>query len=175
MLDAVSGAKRIGLVILDACRDNPFVKTMTRSMASTRSIGRGLAQIEPEGATLVAYAAKHGQVALDGTGRNSPFVSALVKNLETPGLEINLLFRKVRDDVLAATGRRQEPFVYSSLPGEAFYFKQAVGKMKARSARANLTSCHPGRRALGCTPARVSLRAVRVRADPGPICPCVRD
>lgn len=124
VLDAVSGAKRIGLVILDACRDNPFSRTMTRSMASTRSIGRGLAQIEPEGATLVAYAAKHGQVAMDGTGSNSPFVTALIKNLETPGLEINLLFRKVRDDVLAATGRRQEPFVYSSLPGEAFYFRK---------------------------------------------------
>ena len=51
-------------------------------------------------------------------------VTALIKNLETPGLEINLLFRKVRDDVLAATGRRQEPFVYSSLPGEAFYFRK---------------------------------------------------
>ena len=51
-------------------------------------------------------------------------MSALIKNLETPGLEINLLFRKVRGDVLAATGRRQEPFVYSSLPGEAFYFRR---------------------------------------------------
>ena len=97
---------------------------MTRSMASTRSIGRGLAQIEPEGATLVAYAARHGQVALDGTGKNSPFVTALIKNLETPGLEISLLFRKVRDDVLAATGRRQEPFIYGSLPSEAFYFRK---------------------------------------------------
>ena len=124
VLDAVGGAKKIGLVILDACRDNPFVKTMTRSMASTRSIGRGLAHIEPEGATLVAYAAKHGQVAEDGAGKNSPFVTALIKNLETPGLEINLLFRKVRDDVMAVTGRRQEPFVYSSLPGEAFYFRK---------------------------------------------------
>jgi uncharacterized caspase-like protein len=93
-------------------------------MASTRSIGRGLAQIEPEGATFVAYAAKHGQVAQDGEGKNSPFVTALIKNLETPGLEINLLFRKVRDDVMAMTGRRQEPFVYSSLPGESFYFRK---------------------------------------------------
>jgi tetratricopeptide (TPR) repeat protein len=86
VLDAVGLARKIGLVILDACRDNPFVKTMTRSMPSTRSIGRGLAQIEPEGATLVAYAAKHGQVALDGAGTNSPFVTALIKNLEVPGV-----------------------------------------------------------------------------------------
>src|SRR5262249_46926149 len=93
LLDAVSGSKKIGLVIFDACRDNPFVKTMTRSMASTRSIGRGLAPIEPEGATLVAYAAKHGQEAHDGEGKNSPFVTALIKNLHVPGLEIGLLFR----------------------------------------------------------------------------------
>jgi len=124
VLDAVGGAKKIALVILDACRDNPFAKTMTRSMASTRSIGRGLAQIEPEGATLVAYAAKHGQVAQDGEGKNSPFVTALIKNLQVPGIEIGILFRKVRDDVLAATGRRQEPFIYGSLPSEAFYFRK---------------------------------------------------
>ena len=124
VLDVVGGARKIGLVILDACRDNPFLKTMTRSMASTRSIGRGLAPIEPGGATLVAYAARHGQVAQDGEGKNSPFVTALIKNLEVPGIEIGLLFRKVRDDVLALTGRRQEPFIYGSLPSEAFYFRR---------------------------------------------------
>jgi uncharacterized caspase-like protein len=96
---------------------------MKRSIAS-RSIGRGLAQIEPEGGVLVAYAAKHGQVALDGDGANSPFVSALVKRLDTPGLDISLLFRLVRDDVLAATARQQEPYVYGSLPGEVLSFRR---------------------------------------------------
>ena len=72
---------------------------------------------------LVAYAAKHGQVALDGESGNSPFVTALVKRLDTPGLDISLLFRLVRDDVLAATGRQQEPFVYGSLPGEILSFR----------------------------------------------------
>ncbi len=124
VLQVVDGARKLHLVILDACRDNPFVKTMTRSLAATRSVGVGLANIEPEGATLVAFAAKHGQTAMDGTGGNSPFVSALIKNLETPSLEISLLFRKVRDDVLAATGKRQEPFTYGSLPSEAFYFRK---------------------------------------------------
>jgi uncharacterized caspase-like protein len=98
---------------------------MRRTVAS-RTIGRGLARIEPEGGTLVAYAAKHGEVALDGEGDNSPFVTAFVKHIATPGVEINKLFRLVRDDVLAATGRRQEPFVYGSLPGEDFYFKPPV-------------------------------------------------
>jgi tetratricopeptide (TPR) repeat protein len=123
VLASVNGARKLRLVILDACRDNPFLKTMTRSLGSTRSVGRGLATIEPEGATLVAYAAKHGNVAEDGADGNSPFVTALTKYVEQPGLEINLLFRKVRDEVLASTGRRQEPYIYGSLPSEAFYFK----------------------------------------------------
>ncbi len=124
VLQSVDGARKLHIVILDACRDNPFVKTMTRSLSATRSVGIGLANLEPEGATLVAFAAKHGQTAMDGTGGNSPFVSALVKNLDTPNLEINLLFRKVRDDVLTTTGRRQEPFTYGSLPSEPFYFRK---------------------------------------------------
>jgi uncharacterized caspase-like protein len=121
VLGSVEAARKLRLVILDACRDNPFVRQMRRTVAS-RSIGRGLGAIEPEGGTLVAYAAKHGQVALDGEGTNSPFVAALVQRLPTPGMEINKLFRVVRDDVIAATGRKQEPFVYGSLPGEDFFF-----------------------------------------------------
>jgi uncharacterized caspase-like protein len=108
--------------MLDACRDNPFVKQMRRSIA-TRSIGRGLGHVEPEAGTLVVYAAKHGQVALDGEGANSPFVSAMLKRMATPGLEVRRLVDLVRDDVLAATNRRQQPFSYGSLPGnEDFFF-----------------------------------------------------
>ena len=66
---------------------------------------------------LVAYAAKHGQVALDGESGNSPFVTALVSGSTRPG-STSRYFRLVRDDVLAATGRQQEPFMYGSLPGE---------------------------------------------------------
>ena len=122
-MQAVEGSKKIHIIILDACRDNPFASTMTRSMASTRSISRGLAPVEPDGGTIVAYAAKHGQTAEDGQTGNSPFATALIKNFDTPGLEISLLFRKVRDDVLTATQRRQEPFVYGSLPSDLFYFR----------------------------------------------------
>ena len=120
MLGSVEGARKLRLIILDACRDNPFARQMRRTVAS-RAIGRGLGRIEPEGGTLVAYAAKHGEIALDGDGTNSPFVASLVKRLPTPGIEINKLFRLVRDDVMAATGRKQEPFVYGSLPGEDFF------------------------------------------------------
>ena len=122
VLEAIDGAHKLRLVILDACRDNPFLGSMRRTLAS-RSVGQGLARVEPEGGTLIAFAAKHGQTALDGEGEHGPFVQALMRRVATPGLEINKLFRLVHDDVLAATGRRQEPYVYGSLPGEDFFFK----------------------------------------------------
>jgi uncharacterized caspase-like protein len=121
VLGVVEAARKLRVVLLDACRDNPFARQMRRTTAS-RSIGRGLARVEPAGGTIVAYAAKDGQIALDGDAGNSPFVVALLKHMATPGVEINKLFRLVRDDVLAATGRRQEPFVYGSLPSEDFFF-----------------------------------------------------
>ena len=117
---AVDGARDLRLIILDACRSNPFVAAMQRAGA-TRSIGRGLARFEPSGETLVAYAAKEGTVAADGEGRNSPYTTALLQHLEEPGLDVGLMFRKVRDGVLAATGGRQEPFVYGSLSSKGAY------------------------------------------------------
>ena len=119
----VDAATKLGLVILDSCRNNPFLDRMARSVASTRSIGRGLANVEPEGNVLVAYSAKHGTTALDGSGEHSPFTEALLTNIEEPGLEINFLFRKVRDQVRLKTERRQEPFLYGSLSSELLYFK----------------------------------------------------
>ncbi len=116
----VERAKGLRLIVLDACRDNPFAVAMQRSGA-TRSIGRGLGGVEPSGETLVAYAAKEGTVAADGEGRNSPYTTALLNHLEEPGLEVGLMFRKVRDAVLATTGGRQEPFVYGSLSSEGAY------------------------------------------------------
>jgi tetratricopeptide (TPR) repeat protein len=122
VIEAVESARKLRLVILDACRNNPFIADM-RVTSANRSINRGLARVEPEGGTLVAYAAKGGQVAVDGDGTgNSPFAAALVKHLPTPGLEVDKMFRLVRDDVLAATGRKQEPFTYGSLPGETLSF-----------------------------------------------------
>jgi len=121
---AVSGAKSLRLILLDACRDNPFAKTMTRNI-STRSIGRGLARIEPAVGTLVSYAAKEGTVAADGDGRNSPYSKALIKHLKEPGLEVQFLFRKVRDSVIEATNGQQEPFTYGSLPGKRIFLLEA--------------------------------------------------
>ncbi|MFG3596107.1 caspase family protein [Bradyrhizobium sp. RDI18] len=122
---AIEGVRGLRLIVLDACRDNPFGPQM-RFTNSTRSLGTGLARVEPEGGTMIAYAAKAGQVAHDGDDDNSPFMKALLNRLKQPGLEISMLFRFVRDDVMTATGRQQEPFVYGSLPSEPFYFRTAA-------------------------------------------------
>ena len=117
VLKVIEPAKRLRLVILDACRDNPFVRMMRRTTAS-REITRGLARVEPVTSdTLIAFAAKAGSTAADGGGVNSPFTAALLRHLVTPGLDVRLAFGQVRDDVMKATGNRQEPFVYGSLGG----------------------------------------------------------
>jgi uncharacterized caspase-like protein len=123
----VDGATKLGLVILDACRNNPFLARMART-GGTRSVGRGLATTEPEGNVLVAYSAKHGTFAEDGAGGHSPFTEALLAYLEEAGLEINLLFRKVRDEVRKKTDRRQDPFIYGSLGSEPLYFRSATAR-----------------------------------------------
>ena len=118
VLVSIEPAKQLRLVILDACRDNPFAKSMKRTLAS-RAIGRGLAQIEPTNPnTLIAYSAKAGSTAMDGDSKNSPFTIALSKHLTKPGLDVRRAFGFVRDDVLKTTSNRQEPFVYGSLGGE---------------------------------------------------------
>ncbi len=118
VLLAIEPAKQLRLVILDACRDNPFAKNMKKTLA-TRAIDRGLAKVEPTSPnTLIAYSAKAGSTALDGNSSNSPFTLALAKHLTTPGLDVRRAFGFVRDDVLKTTANRQEPFVYGSLGGE---------------------------------------------------------
>jgi caspase domain-containing protein/Sel1 repeat-containing protein len=113
----IEQAKRLKLVILDACRDNPFVRSMRRTLAG-RSIGRGLAKVDIlTSDTLIAFAAKAGSTASDGQGLNSPYTTALINHLTTPGVDLRLTLGRVRDEVLKATANRQEPFVYGSLGG----------------------------------------------------------
>ena len=96
----------------------PPLHTMKRTIA-TRSVSRGLARVEPATSnTLVAFAAKAGLTAFDGNSRNSPYATALVKYIAAPGLDLRRAFGFIRDDVLQATGNRQEPYVYGSLGGD---------------------------------------------------------
>ena len=121
VMESVQDASRFRLVILDACRNNPFVKSMKRR-DPTRQINRGLSRVEPSGDTLVAYAAKEGTTAADrGKGRNSPYTQALLRYLEQPGLEVMDLFRFVNDAVKESTGGSQEPHVYGLLSSRRMY------------------------------------------------------
>jgi tetratricopeptide (TPR) repeat protein len=118
VLASVNAAKKLRLVMIDAGRDNLFATTSAQAGKNT-----GLAAVEPDGATLVVYGAKAGQFALDSDDRgNSPFVSAFLRSLETPRVEIRKLFDQVRDDVKKATNNRQEPFTYGSVAGREDYF-----------------------------------------------------
>lgn len=122
VIAAVGGARKLKLVLLDACRDNPFDKTMKHTIA-LKLVSKGLSNIEPEAGFMVVYAAKHGQTALDGETGNSPFATVLSRDIREPRVEVRKLFDIVRDDVWKTTKHAQQPFTYGSPPGrEDFYF-----------------------------------------------------
>ncbi|MEM7748735.1 MAG: caspase family protein [Pseudomonadota bacterium] len=126
---------KTNLVFLDACRDNPLSRNLARSMGRARSgsIGTGLARIKSGIGTLIAFATEPDAVAYDGTGRNSPFTTALLKHIGTTGLDIANLLRRVRSDVIAETKRRQVPWSHSSLTA-SFSFKPEAPAAKETAA-----------------------------------------
>jgi hypothetical protein len=126
----------VNVIILDACRDNPLARNLAGRMSRTRAalIGRGLAPVEGAVGTLIAYATKDGALAADGTGRNSPYTKALLKWIATPGLEVGLMFRRVRETVLASTSGEQVPWEYGSLTGEFYFGAPAVARRPTTSA-----------------------------------------
>ena len=113
---AVEPAKYLRVVILDACRDNPFLGKM-RGRGQTRQIvSHGLANVKTTlSDTLIAYAASPGSTADDGDGDHSPYTTALLENLTQPGIDIRIVFGEIRDDVLKITHDKQEPYVTGSL------------------------------------------------------------
>jgi carboxyl-terminal processing protease len=124
VIAGVSGARKLGLVIVDACRNNPFLIKMRFTTTARAALTRGLARVSTQGTTLVEFSARDGQEALDGDpAGNSPFAGALAKRMATPGLEVGKLLREVREDVLAATSNQQEPTFSGSLPGEDMFFR----------------------------------------------------
>ena len=121
LFKAIEGAKAMRLLFLDACRDNPFLGTMRRADPN-RPSGQGLAVPNPTAGTLMVYSTKAGAVALDGAGDNSPFALALAGHMATPGLDVRNFLGRVRDDVLRATGNRQSPFAFGSVPRGDYFF-----------------------------------------------------
>src|SRR4051794_8270784 len=124
-LGEISQARKLGIMLLDACRDNPFVDRLAESMGAARTsrIGQGLNRIDdtPSG-TMVAMATRANVVAEDGTGEHSPYAQALLTQLQVTGLELGLFFRRVRDQVMEMTQGRQEPYTFGSVGATPFYF-----------------------------------------------------
>ncbi|MDC0435348.1 caspase family protein, partial [bacterium] len=115
-----SSSRELGLVILDACRDNPFQVQLAEQ--GTRGLQRvGLASPPGAAGTMVAYATQADAVAFDGTGNHSPYTKALIKHLPTANQDISLVFRAVRDEVAAETDWQQQPFTYGSLGGDEIW------------------------------------------------------
>ncbi len=127
----MAGAGRANIIVLDACRNNPFAKKLS---GSGRGIGdRGLGRVEANGVgSLIVFSTQPNNVALDGSGRNSPFAAALARHIATPNVEIRRMLSDVRADVLAATDQKQVPWDSSSLVGDV-YLTQTAAEPSASS------------------------------------------
>jgi uncharacterized caspase-like protein len=135
VLRQMESEPRVNIVLLDACRDNPLARNLARSMGTrSAAIGRGLARIETGVGTLIAFATQPDNVALDGDGEHSPFTAALLRHMETPGLDVALLMRQVRQDVIAATSGKQVPWDHSSLTSDFAFNPVAAAPPVAASA-----------------------------------------
>jgi hypothetical protein len=153
-------SNQINIVILDACRNNPFAR-------SFRSAARGLATVDAPRGTYIAYATAPGQVALDGDKGNSPYASALARAIKIPGLTIEDTFKQARREVLKATADQQVPWETSSIVG-SFYFAGAAEKPAVAAAappvQIDSSSVQPTKAAPVAPPAKVA--AVDQQAAP---------
>jgi Caspase domain len=110
------------ILIMDACRDNPLARNLARALGTRSSqIGRGLAAVESGEGSLISFSTQPGNVALDGTGRNSPFAAALLKHISSPGDDLSAILINVRNDVMKETARRQVPWEHSALTAKFFF------------------------------------------------------
>ncbi len=124
ILEFMNADDRTSIALLDACRNNPLARNFIKKRGSSRSsfVGRGLAAPSTTGGQLlIGFATAPGEVALDGDGENSPFTTALLKHMDTPGLEIELMLKRVKADVFRETDGGQSPWNNSALRNE-FYF-----------------------------------------------------
>jgi uncharacterized caspase-like protein len=124
VMQQLARGSRVNIVLLDACRDNPFAKDLSRTLGtrSSSALGRGLSRIQTASGTFIAFATQPDNVAQDGDGRNSPFTGALLANIDTPGLSLSDLMIEVRNAVMQQTNGKQVPWDSSSLTGR-FSFK----------------------------------------------------
>jgi hypothetical protein len=140
ILENLDATSRTNIIILDACRNNPFAKAFASRNGAGRAfaVQRGLAPSNPGGGTLIAFSTKPGSVALDGNGANSPFTEALARHLRTPGLEVRQMFTRVRADVIAATHGEQYPWDNSGLLSDVYLAGLGKDPGRAEPPRVNV-------------------------------------
>jgi len=133
VLDKMEQAgNRLNIVILDACRDNPFAR-------SFRSKQGGLAQMDAPSGMLIAFATAPGSVAYDGDGDNGVYTKHLLRTLTIPGLPVELVLKRVREQVARDTDQKQIPWESSSLLGD-FYFSALAAQASGPSGQPDLTA-----------------------------------
>ncbi len=135
------------IIILDACRNNPFEMTLAAAMGparSARALSPGLAPIRASGGTLYAYATEPNNVAFDGDGQHSPFTAALLNHIETPDLEINVMMTRVRGEVFRTTAQQQRPWTSTSLLDE-FYLSGPANTARSDASSSLLSPVTPQR------------------------------
>ncbi len=151
---------KTSIVFLDACRDNPLSRNLARSMgARGDAVGKGLAEVQTGVGTFIAYSTQPGNVALDGSGRNSPFTQALAVHVTEPGKNLTSVMIEVRNDVLKATDGRQVPWDHSALTKE-FYFQRPD-----QPARASAAATGTGNRGLIQTRLRAIEEQTKSKSD----------
>lgn len=146
MLAALPPDPAVGLIILDACRDNPLARTLAAALPKSRSMSAGLAPVQASGLShdagglLIAYATDPGAVAYDGSDEHSPYTTALARHLTTPGLEIQSALTRVRAEVSETTKGAQRPWHNASLAREVYLGGPAPAPVATQQAGAQPTA-----------------------------------
>jgi hypothetical protein len=165
VIEALNYTAGVKLLVLDACRDNPFANSVADNKGS-RGIGatRGLAKIERSQGMLIAYSTQSNSVAADGIGRNSPFTAALVREIQVPGLEVATVFRRVAINVNRETQGAQTPELSVSLLQD-FYLNPQESDIDAWKKLGPSAGAADLRRFISAFPQSVLLDAARARLD----------
>jgi hypothetical protein len=130
----MEAATETNVLFVDACRDNPLSRNLARAMGTrSAAIGNGLVAQEAGAGTLISFSTQPGNVALDGTGRNSPYAGALTKHIATQGKDLPGVLVQVRRDVMATTGKRQIPWEHSALTAEVMLAPQGSAQTTANT------------------------------------------
>jgi len=145
---------RLNIVILDACRNNPFARSL-------RSADRGLAKMDAPAGVMIAYSTAPGDVASDGTGSNSPYSEALAKAMRENNQPIEQVFKRTRIAVMAMTSSRQTPWESSSLTGDFYFVGSGNGSAGVSSASTPAVASVPAAAARNSTTVAAPVATVR--------------